>query len=117
MVTSAEAQTRPAPLALEVKIPLGPISGRVDHLAVELMRQRLLVAEPGYDTNHSNFSVAIDRHAHRLFVVFRSPAHPVVMSAADGSVVGSLDTCGNAIDVFVDTKRHRVPCDPRCRRR
>jgi hypothetical protein len=32
----------------------------------------------------------------------------VIISAADGSVVGSLDTCGDADDVFVDAKRHRV---------
>jgi hypothetical protein len=58
--------------------------------------------------NHSNFPMAIEREAHRLFVVFRSPARLAVMSAADGSAVGSLDTCGDADDVFADTKRHRV---------
>jgi DNA-binding beta-propeller fold protein YncE len=247
---SAEAQTPPAPLVLEAKIPLGPVSGRIDHLAVDLKRQRLFVAElgnnslgvidltagkvlrtlmglsepqgvgyePATDTvfvanasdgsvrilrgedlaavaridlgddadnvridaarnhvlvgygagalaildpttrakvgdirlkahpesfqidgdrafvnvpdarlievvdlaknevvgtwptqpNHSNFPMAIDREAHRLFVVFRSPARLVVMSAADGTVAGSLDTCGDADDVFVDAKRHRV---------
>jgi hypothetical protein len=30
------------------------------------------------------------------------------MSAADGSAVTSLDTCGDADDVFIDAKRHRV---------
>ena len=58
--------------------------------------------------NHSNFPMAIDREARWLFVVFRSPARLVVMSAANGGVVGSLDTCGDADDVFFDTKRHRV---------
>ena len=58
--------------------------------------------------NHSNFPMAIEREAHRLFVVFRSPARLAVMSAADGSAVGSLDACGDADDVFVDAKRHRV---------
>lgn len=247
---SAEAQTPPAPLMLEAKIPLGSIKGRIDHLAVDLKRQRLFVAELGNDSlgvvdlvarrflrtvtglsepqgvgyepttdtvyvadagdgsvrvlrgedlaavtridlrddadniridaarsrvlvgygagalaiidpvakakasdirlkahpesfqidgdrifvnvpdarlievadlakgevigawpiqpNRANFAMAIDREAHRLFVVFRSPARLVVMSAADGSVVGSFDTCGDADDVFVDTKRHRI---------
>src|SRR5580704_15724254 len=246
----ANAQTAATPLELEVKIPLGPVSGRIDHLAVDLKRQRLFVAElgnnslgvidlttgkvlrtlaglsepqgigyePATDTvfvanasdgsvrilrgedlaavaridlgddadnvridaarnhvlvgygagalaildpttrakvgdirlkahpesfqidgdrafvnvpdarlievvdlaknevvgtwptqpNHSNFPMAIDREAHRLFVVFRSPARLVVMSAADGTVAGSLDTCGDADDVFVDAKRHRI---------
>jgi hypothetical protein len=247
---SAEAQTPPVPLVLEAKIPLGPVSGRIDHLAVDLKRQRLFVAElgnnslgvinlttgkvlrtlmglsepqgvgyePATDTvfvanasdgsvrilrgedlaavaridlgddadnvridaarnhvlvgygagalaildpttrakvgdirlkahpesfqidgdrafvnvpdarlievvdlaknevvgtwptqpNHSNFPMAIDHEAHRLLVVFRSPARLIVMSAADGTVAGSLDTCGDADDVFVDAKRHRV---------
>jgi hypothetical protein len=247
---SAEAQTPPAPLVLEAKIPLGQVSGRIDHLAVDLKRQRLFVAELGNDSlaavdlaagkvlrtlaglsepqgigydpatdtvfvanasdgsvrilrgedlaavgridlgddadnvridaahnrvlvgygagalaildpttrtkvgdirlkahpesfqidgdrafvnvpdarlievvdfaknevvgtwptqpNHSNFPMAIDREARGLFVVFRSPARLVVMSAADGSPRASLDTCGDADDVFVDTKRHRV---------
>jgi DNA-binding beta-propeller fold protein YncE len=38
------------PLALESKIPLGEVSGRIDHLAVDLKRQRLFVAELGNDT-------------------------------------------------------------------
>jgi hypothetical protein len=57
--------------------------------------------------NHSNFPMAMDREAHRLFVVFRSPARLVVMSV-DGGAVGSLDACGDADDVFIDMKRHRV---------
>ena len=44
------AQTQGAPLALEAKIPLGEVSGRIDHLAVDLKRQRLFVAELGNDT-------------------------------------------------------------------
>jgi hypothetical protein len=58
--------------------------------------------------NRSNFPIAMDREARRLFVVFRSPARLVIISAADGGVVGGLDTCGDADDVFIDTKRHRV---------
>src|SRR5262245_7482700 len=35
------------PLALETKIPLGDVRGRIDHLAVDLNRKRLFVAELG----------------------------------------------------------------------
>src|SRR5471032_1018160 len=35
------------PLVLEAKIALGNVSGRIDHLAVDLGRQRLFVAELG----------------------------------------------------------------------
>jgi DNA-binding beta-propeller fold protein YncE len=38
----AEAQM---PLALEAKIPLGEVRGRIDHLAIDLGRHRLFVAE------------------------------------------------------------------------
>src|SRR6476659_8791287 len=41
------AQTSSAPLVLEKKIPLGEVSGRIDHLGIDLKRQRLFVAELG----------------------------------------------------------------------
>ena len=36
-----------SPLVLEAKIALGNVSGRIDHLAIDLGRQRLFVAELG----------------------------------------------------------------------
>ena len=50
VATSAGAQTPPAPLVLEAKIPLGSISGRIDHLAIDLKRKWLFVAELGNDS-------------------------------------------------------------------
>src|SRR5271169_5569423 len=44
------AQTGAAPLVLETKIPLGEVSGRIDHLGIDVKRQRLFVAELGNDT-------------------------------------------------------------------
>src|SRR5712664_2637389 len=38
------------PLQLETKIPLGDVRGRIDHMAVDLKRQRLFVAELGNDS-------------------------------------------------------------------
>jgi len=40
----------PAPLAVESRIELGKVQGRIDHLAVDLKRHRLYVAELGNDT-------------------------------------------------------------------
>src|SRR5215469_3881704 len=40
----------PAPLVLETKIPLGNVRGRIDHLAIDLARKRLYVAELGNDS-------------------------------------------------------------------
>jgi YVTN family beta-propeller protein len=39
-----------APLQFEAKIPLGNLQGRIDHMAVDLKRQRLFVAELGNDS-------------------------------------------------------------------
>jgi YVTN family beta-propeller protein len=39
-----------AVLALEAKIPLGNVAGRIDHLAIDLARRRLFVAELGNNT-------------------------------------------------------------------
>ena len=47
LVGSAHAQ---APLTLEAKIPLGEVKGRIDHLAIDLGRHRLFVAELGNDS-------------------------------------------------------------------
>src|SRR3954469_18949082 len=44
------AQTGGTLLELETKIPLGAVSGRIDHLAIDLKRQRLYLAELGNDS-------------------------------------------------------------------
>lgn len=41
------ARSQPAPLVIEAKIPLGAVAGRIDHMAVDLGRGRLFVAELG----------------------------------------------------------------------
>src|SRR4051794_12229485 len=47
---SAHAQPAEPRLALETKIPLGAVNGRIDHLAVDLTRKRLFIAELGNDS-------------------------------------------------------------------
>ena len=46
----AAAEEAGPPLVLEAKIPLKEVSGRIDHLAVDLARRRLFVAELGNNT-------------------------------------------------------------------
>src|SRR5690242_15054250 len=41
------ASAEEAPLVVEAKIPLGAVKGRIDHLAVDLGRNRLFIAELG----------------------------------------------------------------------
>jgi hypothetical protein len=45
-----QAMTQAPALKLEAKIPIGNVSGRIDHMAVDLARQRLFVAELGNNT-------------------------------------------------------------------
>jgi hypothetical protein len=40
-------QKHNSPLLLEGKIPLGSVAGRIDHMAIDLARRRLFVAELG----------------------------------------------------------------------
>jgi len=56
----------------------------------------------------SNFPMGIDRDAHRVLVVFRSPPTLMALSSEDGRIVAKIETCRDADDVFVDRKRRRV---------
>jgi len=56
----------------------------------------------------SNFPMAIDRDAHRVLVVFRNPPTLMALSSDDGRALAKIETCGDADDVFVHAKRHRV---------
>jgi DNA-binding beta-propeller fold protein YncE len=58
--------------------------------------------------HRSNFPMAIDWDSNRVLTVFRSPPRLLILSTTDNAVVADLDTCGDADDVFVDPKRHRV---------
>jgi len=49
-LVAAAAWAQETPLLLEKKIPLGEVRGRIDHLAVDLRRNRLFVAELENDT-------------------------------------------------------------------
>jgi len=56
----------------------------------------------------SNFPMALDREARRVVVVFRSPPTLMALSTQDGHVAAKIETCGDADDVCIDAKRHRV---------
>ncbi|HEY2538300.1 MAG TPA: hypothetical protein VGI28_02185 [Stellaceae bacterium] len=122
---TALAQTAAAPLVLEAKIPLGPVSGRIDHLGVDVKRQRLFVAELG-----NNSLGVVDLAAGKVLRTiggFREPqgvayvpfADSVyVANAGDGSVrvlsgndlapIGRIELGDDADNVRVDEPRHRV---------
>ncbi len=56
----------------------------------------------------SNFPMVVDPDAHRVLVVFRSPARLMAFATATGALEASVETCRDADDVFVDGKRRRV---------
>lgn len=55
-----------------------------------------------------NFPMAYDPSARRIAVVYRLPAHLVLMDAGTGAVVSDRTTCGDSDDVFFDAKRQRI---------
>src|ERR1700730_2661027 len=106
------------PLQLETKIPLGDVAGRIDHMAVDIGRERLFVAELGND------SVGIvdlknRRLAHRISgfkepqgVGYVSPTDTLyVANAGDGSVLlfkGADKEASDRIELGDDADNIRV---------
>jgi DNA-binding beta-propeller fold protein YncE len=59
-------------------------------------------------TSGGNFPMALDEQTQRVLVAFRGPSGLGVLSMSEGARVASVETCGDADDIFVDAKRHRV---------
>jgi DNA-binding beta-propeller fold protein YncE len=119
------AQTASPPLILEAKIPLGQVSGRIDHLGIDLKRQRLLVAELG-----NNSLGVVDLAAGKLLSRIAGLSEPqgvayipfsnsvFVANAGDGSVrvlrgedltpTGRIELGDDADNVRIDAARNRV---------
>jgi DNA-binding beta-propeller fold protein YncE len=56
----------------------------------------------------ANFAMALDETHHRLFVGFRKPPRVVVFDTGSGKEVASLESPGDADDIFYDSSRGRV---------
>jgi DNA-binding beta-propeller fold protein YncE len=119
------AQTASAPLILEAKIPLGQVSGRIDHLGIDVKRRRLLVAELG-----NNSLGVVDLAAGKVLSSIAGLSEPqgvayvpfadsvFIANAGDGSVrvlrgedltaVGRIELGDDADNVRVDSARERV---------
>jgi len=119
------AQTANPPLILEAKIPLGQVSGRIDHLGIDLKRQRLFVAELG-NNSLGVVDLAAGKVLHRIaglsepqgvaYVPFADSVF--VANAGNGSVhvlrgedltpIGRIELGDDADNVRVDAARNRV---------
>jgi YVTN family beta-propeller protein len=92
-VRSGAQPVEPQPLSLEMKIPLGDVRGRIDHMAIDPIRNRLFVAELGNDTV-GVVDVAAGKVIHRIAglrepqgVAYELSADMLYVSnAGDGSV-------------------------------
>src|SRR5438128_5150463 len=122
---SVVAQRAMAPLIVEAKIPLDEVSGRIDHLAIDLKRQRLFVAELGNDTLG-----VVDLAAGKVLRTIAGLKEPqgvayvdfadsiYVANAGDGSVwvlrgddlasIGRIELGDDADNVRVDAQHSRV---------
>src|SRR5689334_11706082 len=121
----AKAQTAAAPLELEAKISLGSVSGRIDHLAIDLKRQWLSVVELGNDSVG-----VIDVATRKLISTMRGFKEPqgigyepstdmlYIANAGDGSVrvlraddlslLGRVDLGDDADNIRIDPQRGHV---------
>ena len=115
---SAHAQTAAAEvLQIEAKIPLGEVNGRIDHMAVDLARGRLFVAELG-----NNTVAVVDIKSNKLVQVIPGLKEPqgvgyvpstetlYVANARDGSVQlfrGDRYTPGDAVRLGGDADNIR----------
>lgn len=125
LVAAAETAGTKAALQLETKIPLGDVRGRIDHLAVDLKRQRLFVAELGNDSVG-----VVDLAANTVLKTITGLSEPqgvgyepstdtlYVANARDGSVrlyeaneykpIGRIDLGGDADNIRIDAANKRV---------
>lgn len=122
---AAQGEVATAPLVLEAKISLGDFRGRIDHLAIDTVRQRLYVAELG-----DNSIGVIDLKANRLIRTIGGFSEPqgvgyepstdtvYVSNGGDGSVrllhgpelqpAGRIELGSDADNIRIDTVHHRV---------
>jgi DNA-binding beta-propeller fold protein YncE len=60
------------------------------------------------ETLRANYPMTLDPAHDRVLVVFRHPAKLGSFDARSGRLLASVDTCGDADDVFFDPKRNRL---------
>src|SRR5262245_29504624 len=109
----------PPSLQLETKIPLGDVKGRIDHMAIDLPRRRLFVAELGNDTvgvvdlNEQKVQHVITglkepqgvgyvSSSDTLFVTYAGDGSVLLFRGADYAAAGKIDLGDDADKISVD---------------
>ncbi len=80
----------------------------VASIAVIDRARRVVVAAWPLRGAAGNFPMAMDEANHRLFVGCRHPDKLLVMDTASGALVATLDSVGDADDIFYDAQRQRI---------
>lgn len=123
--TIASAQSPDTPLQLEARILLGNIRGRIDHMAVDLKRQRLFVAELGNDTvgvidlaNHKLINtigglsepqgVGYEPSTDTLFVANARGGSVRLFEGNDYKATGRIELGGDADNIRINSTTRRV---------
>jgi YVTN family beta-propeller protein len=75
-------------------------------VVVDLAARKQVTAWP--TGNGSHFPMALNEKAGHVVVAFRKPTRLGAFSMKDGAPVANVDLCGDADDMFIDTKRERV---------
>src|SRR5712672_165156 len=113
------------PLQLEAKIPLGEVRGRIDHMAVDLKRQRLFVAELGNDSlgivdlaNRKLIrtitglkepqGVGYEPSSDTLYVANAGDGSVRLIEGSDYNAVGRIELGSDADNIRVDAAAKRV---------
>ena len=121
----AVTQSETPALKLEAKIPLGNVSGRIDHMAVDLTQQRLFVAELGNNTvgiislGGRNVirtlnglkepqGVAYLPSTDTLYVANGGDGSVRLFSGSDYAAAGQIDLGDDADNIRIDTPANRI---------
>ncbi len=81
---------------------------RMKEVAVVDRSTKKVVATFGTGLTLGNYPMALDEANGRIFIGCRVPARLLVLDAATGKTVASLDTVSGTDDLFYDTATHRI---------
>jgi DNA-binding beta-propeller fold protein YncE len=112
-------------LVLVAKVPLGQVRGRIDHLAVDVARQRLFVAELGNDTVgvvdlahlvvlrtlrglHEPQGIGYETTTDTLYVANAGDGAVRLFQGPDLAPVGRIELGDDADNVRIEPRSHQV---------
>jgi len=125
LLSAVALAAEPGPLVLESTIPLPNVGGRIDHMAIDRTRQRLIVAALGNDTVEvvdlrdgkprqrigglkEPQGVAYAEKADALFVANAGDGSVRIFSAEDLKPLGRIDLKKDADNIRIDLRNNTI---------